>query len=152
MFLHPPSGISSWNLDSAVIHKSSSSSRQLHQPLTSRQELNRLDEQYSPSDPLSLTHCRMAGPLLAGRHETLPGPMQVTQQRVNERGQWETKFEFILTVAGAIVGLGNIWRFPYLCYKNGGGESTKSYFCLLVNLNTESSKSIGTMVCFWQWG
>ncbi|XP_064824161.1 sodium- and chloride-dependent GABA transporter 2-like isoform X2 [Oncorhynchus masou masou] len=132
MFLRPPSGRSSWNLDSAVIHKSSSSSRQLHQPLTSRQELNRLDQQHSPSDPLSLTHCRMAGPLLAGRHETLPRPMQVAQQRVNERGQWENKFEFILTVAGAIVGLGNIWRFPYLCYKNGGGVFFIPYILYLV--------------------
>ncbi|CDQ63238.1 unnamed protein product [Oncorhynchus mykiss] len=132
MFLRPPSGRSSWNLDSAVIHKSSSSSRQLHQPLTSRQELNRLDQQYSPSNPLSFTHCRMAGPLLAGRHETLPGPMQVAQQRVNERGQWKNKFEFILTVAGAIVGLGNIWRFPYLCYKNGGGAFFIPYILYLV--------------------
>ncbi|XP_014897890.1 sodium- and chloride-dependent GABA transporter 2-like isoform X1 [Poecilia latipinna] len=39
----------------------------------------------------------------------------------NVRGQWATKMEFILAVAGHIVGLGNVWRFPYLCYKNGGG-------------------------------
>ncbi len=34
-----------------------------------------------------------------------------------ERGQWANKIEFLLTVAGAIIGLGNVWRFPYLCYK-----------------------------------
>ncbi|KAK0154984.1 Sodium- and chloride-dependent GABA transporter 2 [Merluccius polli] len=37
------------------------------------------------------------------------------------RGQWSNKLEFLLAVAGQIVGLGNVWRFPYLCYKNGGG-------------------------------
>nr|XP_046267391.1 sodium- and chloride-dependent GABA transporter 2-like isoform X1 [Scatophagus argus] len=37
------------------------------------------------------------------------------------RGYWGTKAEFILTVMGAIIGPGNVWRFPYLCYKNGGG-------------------------------
>lgn len=47
-----------------------------------------------------------------------------SDKRVSERGQWNNKVEFVLSVAGEIIGLGNVWRFPYLCYKNGGGTIT----------------------------
>lgn len=40
---------------------------------------------------------------------------------LKSRGYWGNKAEFILTVMGAIIGPGNVWRFPYLCYRNGGG-------------------------------
>ncbi|XP_036426834.1 solute carrier family 6 member 22, tandem duplicate 1 isoform X2 [Colossoma macropomum] len=49
-----------------------------------------------------------------------PGSVK-TEQKIQERGQWSSKVEFLLAVAGQIIGLGNVWRFPYLCYKNGGG-------------------------------
>lgn len=49
-------------------------------------------------------------------------PVHNSEDKMEERGQWSNKVEFLLSVAGSIIGLGNMWRFPYLCYKNGGGE------------------------------
>ncbi|KAF7653802.1 hypothetical protein LDENG_00078260, partial [Lucifuga dentata] len=43
------------------------------------------------------------------------------ETKVGKREHWRKKREYLLAVAGNVVGLGNVWRFPYLCYKNGGG-------------------------------
>ncbi|XP_065736089.1 sodium-dependent neutral amino acid transporter SLC6A17 isoform X2 [Phocoena phocoena] len=51
---------------------------------------------------------------------------------VEDRPAWNSKLQYILAQIGFSVGLGNIWRFPYLCQKNGGGAYLVPYLVLLI--------------------
>lgn len=51
------------------------------------------------------------------------GGGSMTAVVVATRDTWSKKVEFILAVVGFAVDLGNVWRFPYICYQNGGGKT-----------------------------
>ncbi|XP_051934076.1 sodium- and chloride-dependent GABA transporter 2-like isoform X1 [Hippocampus zosterae] len=81
------------------------------------------------------------------------------QDALEERGHWGNKVEFLLAVAGNIVGLGNVWRFPYLCYKNGGGAFLVPYLVFAVTcgvpiflLETAVGQHTqeGSISCWWK--
>ncbi|XP_072036793.1 sodium- and chloride-dependent glycine transporter 2-like [Amphiura filiformis] len=74
------------------------------------------------------------------------------------RETWNSKAEFILSTVGYSVGLGNVWRFPYVCYANGGGAFLIPYLVIMaigvipvMILETSLGQftSLGTLSC-WQ--
>lgn len=62
---------------------------------------------------------------IPGEYEVVDRYVQELQQGTSEpasRAGWNSKIEYFLAQVGFSVGLGNVWRFPYLCHQNGGGE------------------------------
>ncbi|XP_055013273.1 sodium-dependent neutral amino acid transporter B(0)AT1-like isoform X2 [Boleophthalmus pectinirostris] len=55
-----------------------------------------------------------------------------TDKETEDRPKWDNKAQYLLTCVGFCVGLGNVWRFPYLCQSHGGGAFMIPFLILLV--------------------
>lgn len=54
------------------------------------------------------------------------------EEQGDDRPAWDSKIQYVLAQVGFSVGLGNVWRFPYLCHQNGGGAFMVLYVMLLL--------------------
>ena len=63
-----------------------------------------------------------------------PSMLSVTELTTMDRDQWGKKIDFLLSVIGFAVDLANVWRFPYLCFRNGGGPLIFAELYLIIRV------------------
>ena len=62
------------------------------------------------------------------------------------REVWEKKIDFLLSVIGFAVDFANIWRFPYLCFRNGGGTMSIANIRLYSFLNHQTHLTVSVVI------
>uniref|UniRef100_A0A671U0X2 Transporter n=1 Tax=Sparus aurata TaxID=8175 RepID=A0A671U0X2_SPAAU len=70
-----------------------------------------------------------------GLDDRIPSHADLERMETEEAGdrpKWDNKAQYLLTCVGFCVGLGNVWRFPYLCQSHGGGAFMIPFLILLV--------------------
>src|SRR5690606_27570333 len=96
-----------------------------------------------PPSPLFFCHCALlrAATALSLSNRHLPYKVRRRRGRLRDpptrgsrmqnRAQWQSRLGFVLAATGSAVGLGNIWKFPYITGMNGGGLFVLVYlFCI----------------------
>ncbi|CAF4340874.1 unnamed protein product, partial [Adineta steineri] len=65
-----------------------------------------------------------------------PLEITVSKNKNEDREEWDRPIEFFLSLIGCSIGLGNVWRYPYIAFKNGGGAFIIPYFCVYFLIGT----------------
>lgn len=68
------------------------------------------------------------------QRETTVVDQRADMEDQTQRPTWGKQIEFTLAGIGYAVGVGNIWRFPYLCYRSGGGEKQSWHLTHIIML------------------
>ncbi|XP_037820028.1 sodium- and chloride-dependent GABA transporter ine isoform X2 [Lucilia sericata] len=98
-----------------------------------RIDLERLSSKYSEQ---SYTRFQRVAKILPGvdddDDDSLMDMSDETSNLKPRNQHWGNKMQFVLACIGYSVGLGNVWRFPYMCYKSGGGVFLVPYCIILI--------------------